>query len=117
MNTARGGVVDEEGMRRGLEDGRVRVTCRFVHTTMLTVMTAVFFSSRSVDLPQLTSVGLDVYPDKPQVKPRLFAFPQNVLLPHVGVCTHDSERKLVVCAMTNLRDFLLTGSARTSSQS
>ena len=78
VNTARGEVVDEEGMRRGLEDGRVRVTCRFVHTTMLTVMTAVFFSSRSVDLPQLTSVGLDVYPDKPQVKPRLLAFPQKM---------------------------------------
>ena len=55
VNTARGGVVDEEAMILALEDGHVRVTCRFVHTTMLTVMTAVIFSSRSVDL---TIVGV-----------------------------------------------------------
>ena len=56
-NTARGGVVDEEAMIRALEarDGHVHVSCRFVHTTMLTVMTAVFFSSRSIDL---TIVGV-----------------------------------------------------------
>ena len=43
VNTAHGGVVDEEAMVLALEDGHVRITCRFVHTTMLTVMTVVFF--------------------------------------------------------------------------
>ena len=52
VNTACGGVVDEEAMILALEDGHVRMTYRFVHTTMLTV---VFFSSRSVDL---TIVGV-----------------------------------------------------------
>ena len=58
----------------------------------------------------MASVSLDVYPDEPPVNQRLLAFPQNMLLPHVGVFTHNSERKLVVRAMMNLRDFLLTGS-------
>lgn len=50
--------------------------------------------------------------DEPQVNPRLLAFPQNVLLPHVGTRTQDTERKMEVRAMTNLRDFLLTGSSK-----
>ena len=50
VNTARGGVVDEEGMIQALEDRHVRVTCRFVHMKMLTAMTAVIFSLRSADL-------------------------------------------------------------------
>ena len=44
VNMARGGVVDEEAMILALEDGHVLcMTCRFVHTTMLTVVTVVFF--------------------------------------------------------------------------
>lgn len=60
----------------------------------------------------MASVGLDVFPDEPRVNPRLLAFPQNVLLPHVGTRTQDTERKMEVRAMTNLRDFLLTGSGK-----
>ncbi|KAF8448649.1 D-isomer specific 2-hydroxyacid dehydrogenase [Boletus edulis BED1] len=82
VNTARGGVVDEEAMIRALEDGH------------------------------LASVGLDVYPDEPRVNPRLLAFPQNALLPHTGTRTRDTERKMEVRAMTNLRDFLMTGSGK-----
>ncbi|KAG6381914.1 D-isomer specific 2-hydroxyacid dehydrogenase [Boletus reticuloceps] len=82
VNTAREGVVDEEAMIRALEDGH------------------------------LASVGLDVYPDEPRVNPRLLAFPQNALLPHTGTRTRDTERKMEVRAMTNLRDFLLTGSGK-----
>ena len=44
VNTAHGGMVNEEAMIRALEDRHVRVTCNhFVHMAMLTVMTAVFF--------------------------------------------------------------------------
>ena len=57
-------------------------------------------------------MGLDVYPDEPRVNPRLLAFPQNVLLPHVRTRTQDTERKMEVRAMTNLRDFVLTGSGK-----
>jgi len=79
VNTARGKVVDEEAMIRALEDGH------------------------------LSAVGLDVYPNEPAVNPRLLAFPQNALLPHLGTDTQDSQRRMEVRALTNLRDFLRDG--------
>ncbi|KAH7926974.1 hypothetical protein BV22DRAFT_1007899 [Leucogyrophana mollusca] len=79
VNTARGKVVDEEAMIRALEDGH------------------------------LSSVGLAVFPNEPSINPRLFEFPQNALLPHVGTRTQDSERRMEVRALTNLRDFLTSG--------
>lgn len=58
---------------------------------------------------QLSSVGLDVYPNEPSVNPRLLEFPQNVLLPHMGTENQDSQRRMEVRALTNLRDFLRDG--------
>ncbi|KAI6029418.1 D-isomer specific 2-hydroxyacid dehydrogenase [Pisolithus microcarpus] len=60
INTARGKVIDEGALIRALEDGH------------------------------LSSVGLDVYPDEPNVNPH-------------------SQREMEVRALTNLRDFLLEG--------
>ncbi|KAL4071319.1 D-isomer specific 2-hydroxyacid dehydrogenase [Scleroderma yunnanense] len=79
VNTARGKVIDEEAVIRALEDGH------------------------------LSSIGLDVYPDEPNVNPRLREFPQNTLLPHMGTETQDTQRVMEVRALTNLRDFLLEG--------
>jgi glyoxylate reductase len=52
---------------------------------------------------------LDVYPNEPQVNPRLLDFPQVTLLPHMGTENQDTQRKMEVRALTNLRDFLTTG--------
>jgi len=82
VNTARGKVVDEAAMIRALEDGH------------------------------LSAVGLDVYPDEPAVNPRLLAFPQNALLPHMGTENQDSQRRMEVRALTNLRDFLRDGKGK-----
>ncbi|KAG1716479.1 hypothetical protein ID866_683 [Astraeus odoratus] len=82
VNTARGKVIDEEALIRALEDGH------------------------------LSSVGLDVYPDEPNVNPRLLEFPQNALLPHMGTENQDSQRVMEVRALTNLRDFLVEGAGR-----
>ncbi|KAG6902366.1 hypothetical protein C0995_000928 [Termitomyces sp. Mi166 len=79
INTARGRVIDEEAMIRALEDGH------------------------------LTSVGLDVFPNEPEVNPRLLEFPNITLLPHMGTETQDSQRKMEVRALQNLRDYLTTG--------
>ncbi|KAG6381915.1 hypothetical protein JVT61DRAFT_536 [Boletus reticuloceps] len=79
VNTARGKVVDEEAMIRALEDGH------------------------------LSAVGLDVYPNEPNVNPRLLAFPQNALLPHMGTENQDSQRQMEVRALTNLKDYLRDG--------
>ncbi|KAJ3534171.1 hypothetical protein NM688_g7176 [Phlebia brevispora] len=79
INTARGKVIDEEAMIRALEDGH------------------------------LAAVGLDVYPNEPQVNPRLLEFPNAVLLPHMGTETCDSQKKMEIRALNNLRDFLTRG--------
>jgi len=79
VNTARGKVIDEEAMIRALEDGH------------------------------LSSVGLDVYPNEPNVNPRLLEFPTVTLLPHMGTENQDSQRRMEVRALTNLRDFLVKG--------
>ncbi|KAF8178586.1 hypothetical protein K438DRAFT_1266375 [Mycena galopus ATCC 62051] len=82
INTARGKVIDEDAMIRALEDGH------------------------------LASVGLDVYPNEPEVNPRLLEFPNITLLPHMGTETQDSQRKMEVRALTNLKDFLTSGKGK-----
>ncbi|KAH8115254.1 2-hydroxyacid dehydrogenase [Phellopilus nigrolimitatus] len=81
VNTARGKVVDEAAMIRALEDGH------------------------------LSAIGLDVYPDEPAVNPQLYKFPQATLLPHMGTETEESQRKMEVRALTNLRNYLTKGSS------
>lgn len=52
---------------------------------------------------------MDVFPDEPAVNPRLLEFPQATLLPHMGTETEESQRKMEVRALTNLRDYLTKG--------
>jgi len=82
INTARGKVIDEGAMIKALEDGH------------------------------LSSVGLDVYPNEPEVNPLLFDFPQVTLLPHMGTENQDSQRQMEVRALTNLKDYLTKGMGR-----
>jgi lactate dehydrogenase-like 2-hydroxyacid dehydrogenase len=53
-------------------------------------------------------VGLDVFPNEPEVNPRLLEFPNVTLLPHMGMETWDMQKVMEVHALTNLRDFLTT---------
>jgi lactate dehydrogenase-like 2-hydroxyacid dehydrogenase len=62
---------------------------------------------------QLGSVGLDVFSSEPEVDPRLLEMPHITLLPHVGTENQDARRKMEVLALSNLRDYLLTGTGRT----
>jgi lactate dehydrogenase-like 2-hydroxyacid dehydrogenase len=97
VNTARGKVIDEEAIIRALEDGHV-------HCFTL------FHELQCIDYSlQLSSVGLDVYPDEPNVNPRLLEFPQLTLLPHMGTENQDSQKKMEIRALTNLRDYLTKG--------
>ncbi|KAH9942210.1 D-isomer specific 2-hydroxyacid dehydrogenase [Epithele typhae] len=79
VNTARGKVIDEAAMIRALEDGH------------------------------LGAVGLDVFPDEPEVNPRLLEFPNAALLPHMGTETCDSQKKMEIRALSNLLDFVTKG--------
>jgi glyoxylate reductase len=57
-------------------------------------------------------VGLDVYPNEPEVNPRLLEFDNVTLLPHMGTETKDSQKKMELRALGNLRDFLVKGSGK-----
>ena len=57
-------------------------------------------------------MGLDVYPNEPDVNPRLLKLDNATLLPHVGTATRDSRKKMELHALGNLRDFLVRGSGR-----
>ncbi|EUC62409.1 D-isomer specific 2-hydroxyacid dehydrogenase, NAD-binding protein [Rhizoctonia solani AG-3 Rhs1AP] len=76
INTARGKVIDEEALVRALEDGH------------------------------LYAAGLDVYPNEPEVNPKLFTFRNVTLLPHMGTETQESQHGMEVRALGNLKDFL-----------
>lgn len=54
-------------------------------------------------------MGLDVFPDEPNINPRLLQLSNTTLLPHVGTENQDARRKMEVKAITNLRDFVISG--------
>ncbi len=58
---------------------------------------------------QLGSVGLDVFPNEPEVNPRLLEFPHITLLPHMGTENQDTQKVMEIRALTNLVDYLKTG--------
>lgn len=50
-----------------------------------------------------------MYPDEPNVNPKLLEFENITLLPHMGTETRDSQKKMEIRALSNLRDFLTKG--------
>ncbi|KAH9941915.1 D-isomer specific 2-hydroxyacid dehydrogenase [Amylocystis lapponica] len=82
VNTARGKIIDEDAMIRALDDGH------------------------------LAGIGLDVYPNEPEVNPRLLEFPNAALLPHMGGDSADAQRKLETRALVAARDYLTTGTSK-----
>ena len=56
---------------------------------------------------------MDVFVKEPKVDPRLIAMPHVTLLPHVGTENCDARRKMEVLALTNLRDYVVTGKGAT----
>jgi len=75
INAARGGLVDEEALIEALAAGRI------------------------------AGAGLDVYPNEPEVDPRLLALPNVVLLPHLGSATLESRTAMGEKVLANIAAF------------
>jgi glyoxylate reductase len=72
INTARGGILDEDALCEALESGK------------------------------LGGAGLDVYEGEPQIRECLQHLSNVVLLPHIGSATEDTRRKMFELAWANL---------------
>lgn len=73
INTARGELVDIDALVAALEEGRV------------------------------AGAGLDVYPDEPNVDPRLLDFPNVMTLPHIGSATIEGREASGEKVIANIR--------------
>lgn len=73
VNTARGAVIDEDALVKALASG------------------------------QVSSCGLDVFEEEPRVHPGLIANPNVMLLPHMGTWTVETQTKMEVWCIENVR--------------
>jgi len=73
VNTARGAVMDEAALVDALASG------------------------------QVSSVGLDVYEEEPDIHPRLRENPRVLLVPHMGTWTVETQTKMEDWAISNVR--------------
>ncbi|KAK0741948.1 D-isomer specific 2-hydroxyacid dehydrogenase [Apiosordaria backusii] len=82
VNTARGAVIDEAALVEALESG------------------------------QVSSAGLDVYENEPEIHPGLLANPRVLLVPHMGTFTVETETKMEEWAISNVRMAVEAGCLR-----
>ncbi|KAI4277753.1 MAG: hypothetical protein L6R38_005376 [Xanthoria sp. 2 TBL-2021] len=83
VNTARGKIIDEEALVEALERDKV------------------------------FAAGLDVYEKEPEIHPGLIKSDKVVLMPHVGTSTVETQRKMELLVIDNVRNALQRGSLLT----
>ena len=79
VNTARGPVIDEAALVDALNSGKV------------------------------FSAGLDVYEEEPKVHPGLIDNPHVMLMPHMGTYTYETQEKMELFVVDNVRSALEKG--------
>jgi glyoxylate reductase len=82
VNTARGAVIDEAALVEALNSGKVG------------------------------SAGLDVYEEEPKIHPGLVACERAILLPHMGTWTVETQTKMEVWAIENVKTAVQSGTLR-----
>ncbi|KAK9339647.1 D-isomer specific 2-hydroxyacid dehydrogenase [Lipomyces starkeyi] len=83
VNTARGAVMDEAALVDALESGKVK------------------------------NVGLDVFEAEPKIHPGLMSNEKVILLPHMGTLTYETQKKMEVQVIDNIRAALTTAKLNT----
>ncbi|PIL30508.1 hypothetical protein GSI_07208 [Ganoderma sinense ZZ0214-1] len=83
-------------MIRKLNKGAVRVIVNTTHGKIIDELEAALIRALKDGHPEVNNT-------------RLLEFPNATLLPHMGTETCDSQKKMDVRALTNLRDYLMTG--------
>ncbi|KAL1853693.1 hypothetical protein Plec18167_005099 [Paecilomyces lecythidis] len=79
VNTARGALIDEKALVDALESGKV------------------------------SSAGLDVYENEPEVESGLLKNPKVFLLPHIGTATYETQKDMELLVLNNLRSAVEKG--------
>ena len=79
VNTARGPVIDEAALVEALNSGKV------------------------------FSAGLDVFEEEPKVHPGLMDNPHVMLLPHMGTWTYETQEKMELFVVDNVRSAVEKG--------
>lgn len=79
VNCARGGLVDEEALREGLESG------------------------------QIGAAAFDVFSSEPAKENVLFGAPNFVATPHLGAATSEAQENVALQVAEQMSDYLLTG--------
>lgn len=57
----------------------------------------------------MSSVGLDVYENEPEVEPGLLKNDKVVLLPHIGTGTYETQKDMELLVLENLTSAVETG--------
>jgi D-3-phosphoglycerate dehydrogenase len=79
VNCARGGLVDEEALKSGLDAGRI------------------------------AGVGLDVFAEEPATKHALFGHERVVATPHLGASTREAQENVAIQIAEQMSDYLVRG--------
>lgn len=58
---------------------------------------------------QVSSCGLDVFEEEPKVHPGLIANPHVMLLPHMGTWSVETQTKMEIWCIENVRSAVETG--------
>jgi len=83
VNTARGAVMNEAALVEALNSGKV------------------------------ANAGLDVYEDEPNVHPGLIANEKVLLVPHLGTWTYETQKKMEMVVINNVRAAVTKGALLT----
>ena len=83
-------------------------SCPYIYIYIL-LANNIPFLLRALNTGQISSCGLDVYENEPQIHPGLIDNPNVLLLPHMGTWTEETQTEMELWTIANVRSALETG--------